>query len=171
MNSNAQKSDSASIPSESTPISGEETATPTQTPTQPPITPGPGDVDEAEDKDIGEADRQKFEKYLNDVATGKIPFAIRQGRRPARYSEYAYNLSGYLSHTLGMTRTEVVTLALCHYARALTSAPIVVQHDLAMLTQGLQMCVTDLTHEVAEMSMLALQVADQEEIAGPATKQ
>lgn len=167
MNSEPEKTDVASLQPETASRADLKGATQDGAPA--PSNGGGAGKAAGEDKDQGqltESDLRKCEEYINDVATGKIPFSLLKGQVSGRYSEYAYNLSGYLSHTLGMTRKEVVTLALCHYARALTSAPIVVQHDLAMLTQGMQLCLTDLTQEVAEMSMLALSVADQEEIAG-----
>ena len=124
---------------------------------------------EAADEDEGsEAEHKKAVALLREVAAaGKVRFSATKGNRGVKLSDYAHATATHLCHVLGMNRKEVITLALCHYARALTSAPVVTQHDLAMLTKGMQFVVADLTLEVAEMSKLALAVADQESVLGP----
>ena len=132
-------------------------------PIVPGVDPGVSPVSEVTD----EKEVQEWASYLRKVAKGGEPFSAIGGNRPVKVSEYGYAAASHLAHLLGMSRKEVITLALCHYARALTSAPVVTQHDLAMLTKGMQFVVQDLTLEVAEMSKLALAVADQESVLGP----
>jgi len=122
------------------------------------------------DADVGEGEEMqepnKAEAYLRGVAKGEIPFSAVKGRHNVKLGDYAFAIANHLAHTLGQERKKVITLALCHYARSLTSAPIVSQHDVAMLTQGMQLVVQDLAHEVGEFTQLALSVAEQEETAG-----
>lgn len=104
--------------------------------------------------------------FLKDVADGTIPFKPTEGNVPIRVSDYSYHLATHLAGVLKTNRKEVITLALCHYARALTSPHVTTLNDLAMLTKGMQFVVQDLTMEVAEFSKLALEIANQEAIAG-----
>lgn len=104
--------------------------------------------------------------FLHDVDAGKIPFDPAKGAFSIRVSEYSYKLATHLTSVLGLSRKEIITLALCHYARALTSAHVTTQNDLALLTKGMQFVVQDLTMEVAEFNRLAIEVANQEAVSG-----
>lgn len=116
------------------------------------------------------ADWKRDAAFLRNVAEGREPFSTTKGNHNVKLSDYGHAAASHLGHVLGMNRKEVITLALCHYGRALTNAPIVTQQDLATLTKGMQFVVQELTLEVAEFSQLALAVADQEAVAGPAVK-
>jgi hypothetical protein len=106
--------------------------------------------------------------FLLDVAEGRRPFELTKGNASLTVSNYAYHAVTHLAGVLGTTRKEAVTLALCYYIRALTGPQISAQNDLAMLTSGLQFVVQDLAQEVAEFNALAVSIANQEAVAGPA---
>lgn len=105
---------------------------------------------------------------LEEVANGRVPFDLRAGNEPIKACSYAYALATVLADTLGTNRKRVLLLALCYYARALTSAPVSTQNDLTLLLRGLQFTVQDLNFEVAETTALYLAISDQEAIAGRA---
>ena len=110
------------------------------------------------------------EAYLTRIATGAIPYDPMKGEASLKVSTYGKALLGHLSRLLNMDQKEVMTLALCHYARCLTSAPISSLNDLGVQTQGLQLSVQDLVLEVMEFNELAVSVSNQEAIAGPAER-
>ena len=105
--------------------------------------------------------------YLERIATGAIPYDPRKGEVSVKVSLYGKALLGHLATLLNMDKKEVMTLALCHYARCLTSAPISSLNDLGVQTQGLQLSVQDLVLEFMEFNELAGAVSNQEAIAGP----
>ncbi|MDO8587629.1 MAG: hypothetical protein Q7T82_11380 [Armatimonadota bacterium] len=107
------------------------------------------------------------EAYLQQVARGETPFSATEGDNASvKLSMYARALTGHLSRLLSMEKKEVVTLALCHYARCLIHAPTVSLNDLGVQTQGLQLSVQDLVLEVMEFNELTVAVANQEAVSG-----
>ena len=112
------------------------------------------------------ATQAKAAAYVRDVANGVIEFDPAKGFPQVRVSDYAFYLSTHLAAVLGMSRKEVMTLALCHYARNLTSAHVTSQNSVALLAKGMQFVVQDLTLEVADYNTLALEIANREAVAG-----
>lgn len=108
----------------------------------------------------------KAAAHIKDVADGVVPFEPTKGNVPIRISDYGYSVATHLGGALGKNRKEVITLALCHYARALTSPQVTTLNDLALLTKGLQFVVQDMTMEVAEFNSLSVKIANQEATAG-----